>query len=179
MAKIYRAVLYWTSSLNQESTPFFTESELISEARDHCMQTGEEDEKNICSIDDAIRYLEGQGWFPIKETTQYFTEEEIENTSVAKEHSSLDESDKKMIEYLPELVHELQKQGYDWKNPIEAKPDVVRVRYGEIWEYVYDISRKGNTFEVSLYVVNETGKLTEVKPVIRETIEQVVDYILE
>ena len=70
-----------------------------------------------------------------------------------------------MIKYLAKLMHELQKQGYDWKNLIEAKPDVVRVRYGEI--------------EVSLYVVNETGKLTEVKPVIRETIEQVVDYILE
>lgn len=55
----------------------------------------------------------------------------------------------------------------------------MRVRDGEIWEYVYDISRKEDAFEVSLHVVNETGKLTEVKPVIRETIEQVVDYILE
>ena len=76
-------------------------------------------------------------------------------------------------------MHELNKQGYDWDKAVEVKPDVVRVRYGEIWEYVYDISRKGDVFEVSLYVVNETGKLTEVKPVIRETIEQVVDYILE
>lgn len=76
-------------------------------------------------------------------------------------------------------MHELNKQGYNWDNAVEVKPDVVRVRYGEIWEYVYDISRKGDAFEVSLYVVNETGKLTEVKPVIRETIEQVVDYILE
>lgn len=84
-----------------------------------------------------------------------------------------------MIKYLAKLMHELNKQGYNWDNAIEVKPDVVRVRYGEIWEYVYDISRKGDTFEVSLYVVNETGKLTEVKPVIRETIEQVVDYILE
>ena len=84
-----------------------------------------------------------------------------------------------MIKYLAKLMYELQKQGYDWRNAVEVKPDVVRVRDGEIWEYVYDISRKGDTFEVSLYVVNETGKLTEVKPVIRETIEQVVDYILE
>lgn len=179
MAKTYKAVLYWTPSLNQESTPFFTESELISEARDHCMQTGEDDEKNICSIDDAIRYLEGQGWFPIEETTQYFTEEEIENTSVTKEHSSLDESDKKMIEYLPELVHELQKQGYEWKRPVEVKPDIVRVRDGESLDYVYDVSRKGDAFEVSLYIEGKTGQLTEVQPVIRETIEQVVDYILE
>jgi len=33
--------------------------------------------------------------------------------------------------------------------------------------------------EPNKYVVNETGKLTEVKAVIRETIEQVVDYILD
>lgn len=84
-----------------------------------------------------------------------------------------------MIKYLAKLMYELQKQGYDWNNAVEVKPDVVRVRDGEIWEYIYDISRKEDTFEVSLHVVNETGKLTEVKPVIRETIEQVVDYILE
>lgn len=76
-------------------------------------------------------------------------------------------------------MHELNKQGYNWDNAVEVKPNVVRVRDGEIWEYVYDISRKEDVFEVSLHVVNETGKLTEVKPVIRETIEQVVDYILE
>ena len=76
-------------------------------------------------------------------------------------------------------MYELQKQGYDWNNAVEVKPDVVRVRDGESLDYVYDVSRKGDVFEVSLHVVNETGKLTEVKPVIRETIEQVVDYILE
>lgn len=78
IAKTYKAVLYWTPSLDQDATPFFTESELISEAKDHCTQTGEENEKNIVSVDDAISYLEDQGWFPINETTQYFTEEEIE-----------------------------------------------------------------------------------------------------
>ena len=41
-------------------------------------QTGEENEKNIVSVDDAIRYLEDQGWSPIHKTVQYFTEEEIE-----------------------------------------------------------------------------------------------------
>jgi hypothetical protein len=78
MTKTYKALLYWTPSLNQDATPFFTESELIAEARNHCTQTGEEDEKNIVSVDDAIRCLEEQGWFPIKKTTQYFKEEEIE-----------------------------------------------------------------------------------------------------
>lgn len=84
-----------------------------------------------------------------------------------------------MIKYLAKLMYELNKQGYNWDNAVEVKPDVVRVRDGESLDYVYDVSRKGDAFEVSLHVVNETGKLTEVKPVIRETIEQVVDYILE
>lgn len=81
MTKTYKALLYWTPSLNQDATPFFTESELIAEAKDqkdHCTQTGEGDEKDIVSVDDAICYLEDQGWFPIKKTTQYFKEEEIE-----------------------------------------------------------------------------------------------------
>ena len=78
MTKTYKALLYWTPSLNQDATPFFTASELITEAKDHCTQTGEEDEKKIVSVDDAIRYLEDQGWFPIKKTTQHFKEEEIE-----------------------------------------------------------------------------------------------------
>lgn len=84
-----------------------------------------------------------------------------------------------MIKYLAKLMYELQKQGYDWNNAVEVKPDVVRVRDGESLDYVYDVSRKGDTFEVSLYIEGKAGQLTEVQPVIRETIEQVVDYILE
>lgn len=84
-----------------------------------------------------------------------------------------------MIKYLAKLMHELQKQGYDWRNAAEVKPDVVRVRDGESLDYVYDVSCKGDVFEVSLYIEGKAGQLTEVQPVIRETIEQVVDYILE
>lgn len=84
-----------------------------------------------------------------------------------------------MIKYLAKLMHELNKQGYNWDNAVEVKPDVVRVRDGESLDYVYDVSRKGDAFEVSLYIEGKTGQLTEVQPVTRETIEQVVDYILE
>ncbi len=84
-----------------------------------------------------------------------------------------------MIKYLAKLMHELNKQGYNWDNAVEVKPDVVRVRDGESLDYVYDVSRKGDAFEVSLYIEGKAGQLTEVQPVIRETIEQVVDYILE
>ena len=76
-------------------------------------------------------------------------------------------------------MHELNKQGYNWDNAIEVKPDVVRVRDGESLDYVYDVSRKGDVFEVFLYIEGKAGQLTKVQPVIRETIEQVVDYILE
>lgn len=116
MAKTYKATLYWTPSLAPDATPFFTASELITEAKDHCTQTGEEDEKNIVSVDDAIRYLECQGWFPINETTQYFKEEEIEKTSVAEENLLSDENDKKMVEYLPELMYELTSRGFNWES---------------------------------------------------------------
>lgn len=84
-----------------------------------------------------------------------------------------------MIKYLAKLMHELNKQGYNWDNAIEVKPDVVRVRDGESLDYVYDVSRKGDVFEVFLYIEGKAGQLTKVQPVIRETIEQVVDYILE
>lgn len=84
-----------------------------------------------------------------------------------------------MIKYLAKLMHELNKQGYNWDNAVEVKPDVVRVRDGESLDYVYDVSRKGDVFEVSLYIEGKAGQLTEVQPVIHETIEQVVDYILE
>lgn len=63
-------------------------------------------------------------------------------------------------------MYELQKQGYDWNNAVEVKPDVVRVRYGESLDYVYDVSRKGDVFEVSLYIEGKAGQLTEVQPVI-------------
>jgi hypothetical protein len=84
-----------------------------------------------------------------------------------------------LIKYLAKLMHELNKQGYNWDNAVEVKPDVVRVRDGESLDYVYDVSRKGDVFEVSLYIEGKAGQLTEVQPVIHETIEQVVDYILE
>ena len=45
-------------------------------------------------------------------------------------------------------MHELQKQGYDWRNAVEVKPDVVRVRDGESLDYVYDVSRKGDAFKL-------------------------------
>lgn len=47
-----------------------------------------------------------------------------------------------MIEYLTELVKELQKQGYDWLFSIEVRPDFVRVIDGKFGEYTYDISKK-------------------------------------
>ena len=56
-----------------------------------------------------------------------------------------------MIEYLTELVKELQKQGYGWLFSIEVRPDFVRVIDGKFGEYTYDISKKEDVFEISLH----------------------------
>lgn len=86
-----------------------------------------------------------------------------------------------MIEHLTELVKELSKRGYKWDFPIEVKPDFVRVIKEEKGGYLltYDVSRNGEEFEVSLVVEKEDGSIAEVSPSERQTIEQVVDYIME
>lgn len=86
-----------------------------------------------------------------------------------------------MIEYLTELVIELNKRGYSWTFPIEAKPDYVRVIKEEEGGYLltYDISRNGEEFEVSLVVEKKNVFFKVVSPSERQTIEQVVDYIME
>lgn len=187
MAKTYKAILYWTPSLTQDATPFFTESELISEAKDHCTQTGEEDENNIVLVDDAVRYLEEQGWFPINKTTQYFKEEEIEKTSSAEENLLSDENDKKMFEYLPELMYELTSRGFDWEFPVESMANAIRVKEDASKvandivssKISYTISRHGKGFEVICYIKAADGERIEATRTIRETIGQVADYILE
>ena len=84
-----------------------------------------------------------------------------------------------MIEYLTELVTELNKRGYSWTFPIEVKPDYVRVIDGRFEEGAYYVSWNGTDFEVSLSIQKEDGSLIEVSPSKRQTIEQVVDYIME
>lgn len=84
-----------------------------------------------------------------------------------------------MIEHLTELVIELNKRGYSWAFPIEVKPDYVRVIDGRFEEGAYYVSWNGTDFEVSLSIQKEDGSLIEVSPSKRQTIEQVVDYIME
>lgn len=187
MAKTYKAILYWTPSLAQDAAPFFTESELISEAKDYCTQMGEEDENNIVSVDDAVRYLEDQGWFPINKTTQYFKEEEIEKTSSAEENLLSDENDKKMFEYLPELMYELTSRGFDWEFPVESMANAIRVKEDASKvandivssKISYTISRHEKGFEVICYIKVADGEQIEATRTIKETIGQVADYILE
>lgn len=81
-----------------------------------------------------------------------------------------------MIEYLTELVKELNKRGYNWTFPIEVKPDYVRVVEGIFRQRTYYISRKDEMFEISLHIEGKPSEITTVK---RETIEQVVDYVME
>lgn len=84
-----------------------------------------------------------------------------------------------MIEYLTELVKELNERGYSWNFPIEVERDFVRVIDGKFGEYTYDISKKGDVFEIFLCIEKEDGSIAEISPVKRETVEQVVDYIME
>lgn len=87
-----------------------------------------------------------------------------------------------MIEHLTELVKELSKRGYKWDFPIEVKPDFVRViKEEEGCLLTYDVSRNGEEFEVSLVAEKKDVffKVKVASPSERQTIEQVVDYIME
>lgn len=85
-----------------------------------------------------------------------------------------------MIEYLTELVKELNKRGYNWDFPIEVERELVRVIKEEgRYLLTYDVSRNGEEFEVSLVVEKKDVYFKVVSPVNRQTIEQVVDYIME
>lgn len=85
-----------------------------------------------------------------------------------------------MIEYLTELVKELNKRGYSWDFPIEVERELVRVIKEEgRYLLTYDVSRNGEEFEVSLVTEKKDVFFKVVSPSKRQTIEQVVDYIME
>lgn len=85
-----------------------------------------------------------------------------------------------MIEYLTELVKELNKRGYSWDFPIEVERELVRVIKEEgRYLLTYDVSRNGEEFEVSLVTEKKDVFFKVVSPSKRKTIEQVVDYIME
>lgn len=85
-----------------------------------------------------------------------------------------------MIEYLTELVKELNKRGYNWDFPIEVERELVRVIKEEgRYLLTYEVSRNGEEFEVSLVVEKKDIFFKVVSPSERQTIEQVVDYIME
>lgn len=85
-----------------------------------------------------------------------------------------------MIEYLTELVKELNKRGYNWDFPIEVERELVRVIKEEgRYLLTYEVSRNGEEFEVSLVTEKKDIFFKVVSPSKRQTIEQVVDYIME
>lgn len=87
-----------------------------------------------------------------------------------------------MIKYLTELVKELNKRGYSWDFPIEVERELVRViKEEEGCLLTYDVSRNGEEFEVSLVAEKKDVffKVKVASPSERQTIEQVVDYIME
>ena len=82
-----------------------------------------------------------------------------------------------MIKHLTELVQELNERGYEWNVPIVVGQEYVRVKDGRgtFYYYVYRKEEKGK-FEI---VVSAEGLNNDLSVTERETIEQVVDYIME
>lgn len=67
--------LYYTDSHPAGSEPFFTENELIENAQD--IAVNQEDDDIIETAEEAMAYLENQGYGAFRETTQYFDRKDI------------------------------------------------------------------------------------------------------
>lgn len=67
--------LYYTDSHPAAGEPFFTESELIENAQD--IAVNQEDDDIIETAEEAMAYLENQGYGTFHETIQYFDRKDI------------------------------------------------------------------------------------------------------
>lgn len=67
--------LYYTDNHPSNGQPFYTEQELIQEARDIFNQ--QDDNSLIITTNDAITYLQDQGYGNFHETIQYFNDYDI------------------------------------------------------------------------------------------------------
>ena len=81
-----------------------------------------------------------------------------------------------MIKYLTELVQELNERGYEWNVPIVVGQEYVRVKDGHGTFYYHVYRKEEGKFEI---VVSAKGLNNDLSVTERETIEQVVDYIME
>lgn len=68
-------ILYYTDSHPAGGEPFFTESELIENAQD--IAVNQEDDDIIETVEEAMAYLENQGYGTFHETIQYFDRKDI------------------------------------------------------------------------------------------------------
>ena len=67
--------LYYTNNHPANGQPFFTEKELIKEAQDIC--NNQDDNEIIVTTNEAIAYLQDQGYGAFHETVQYFDDCDI------------------------------------------------------------------------------------------------------
>lgn len=81
-----------------------------------------------------------------------------------------------MIKHLTELVQELNERGYEWNVPIVVGQEYVRVKDGCGTFYYHVYRKEEGKFEI---VVSAEGLNNDLSVTERETIEQVVDYIME
>lgn len=68
-------ILYYTDSHPAGGEPFFTESELIENAQD--IADNQDDDDIIETVEEAMTYLENQGYGTFHETVQYFDRSDI------------------------------------------------------------------------------------------------------
>lgn len=77
--KTYGITLYYSAQKDSDSTPVFTEKELISVANELLINLTEDDVEKFTNVEDAINYLEEVAeWNPIKEYSRYFKQSELE-----------------------------------------------------------------------------------------------------
>ena len=81
-----------------------------------------------------------------------------------------------MIKHLTELVQELNERGYERNVPIVVGQEYVRVKDGRGTFYYHVYRKEEGKFEI---VVSAEGLNNDLSVTERETIEQVVDYIME
>lgn len=78
--------LYYTNNHPANGQPFFTEKELIKEAQDIC--NNQDDNEIIVTTNEAIAYLQGQGYGAFHETVQYFDDCDITYVNIERRGKS-------------------------------------------------------------------------------------------
>lgn len=84
--KQFGITLYYTNNHPDNGQPFFTEKELIQEAQ--TLSNERDDNQIIITTDEAITYLQDQGYGSFHETVQYFNDCDITYVTIERRGKS-------------------------------------------------------------------------------------------